>query len=236
VADEPVKPYLKPYLDSSVWIAAFTGQALEGHNGRPRCEIALHILEESEKGKYLIYISALTLAEVHKVKGNSLPPLTTEEDERILAYFERDNIRVVEVDRTIGEQANLFCRQFGIKPNDAIHLACALSAKCDVLLFWDRAVTDRAKQHPGIRVEEPRITSAKQLTLIPAQVVTTPPEPPAPVHAPDATPTPPPAPPPSAARPDVNQNVSRIFGEMIERSEDPPNRGSLKPVNPEPEE
>lgn len=33
---------------------------------------------------------------------------------------------------------------------------------------------------------------------------------------------------------DVNANVSRIFGEMIERSEQPPNRGSLKKVTPPP--
>lgn len=29
---------------------------------------------------------------------------------------------------------------------------------------------------------------------------------------------------------DVNANVKRIFDEMIERSEQPPNRGALKPV------
>jgi hypothetical protein len=31
---------------------------------------------------------------------------------------------------------------------------------------------------------------------------------------------------------DVNQNVKRIFGEMIERSEEPPKRGSLKIAPP----
>lgn len=33
---------------------------------------------------------------------------------------------------------------------------------------------------------------------------------------------------------DVNQNVKRIFNEMIERSEQPPNRGNLKDVAPPP--
>lgn len=36
-----------------------------------------------------------------------------------------------------------------------------------------------------------------------------------------------------AAR-DVNANVHRIFGEIIERSEQPPNRGKLKKVAPPP--
>ena len=33
---------------------------------------------------------------------------------------------------------------------------------------------------------------------------------------------------------DVNANVHRIFDEMIERSEQPPNRGNLKKVAPPP--
>jgi hypothetical protein len=31
---------------------------------------------------------------------------------------------------------------------------------------------------------------------------------------------------------DVNQNAHRIFGEMIERSEQPPNRGNMKIAPP----
>jgi hypothetical protein len=34
------------------------------------------------------------------------------------------------------------------------------------------------------------------------------------------------------AREDVNQNVARIFGEMIERSEQPPQRGNMKIAPP----
>ena len=33
---------------------------------------------------------------------------------------------------------------------------------------------------------------------------------------------------------DINQNVKRIFNEMIERSEQPPNRGNLKKAAPPP--
>ncbi|HXA19550.1 MAG TPA: hypothetical protein VN380_21350 [Thermoanaerobaculia bacterium] len=41
---------------------------------------------------------------------------------------------------------------------------------------------------------------------------------------------------PKAPRPprDVNANVHRIFEEMIERSEQPPQRGNLKRVAPPP--
>ena len=59
------------------------------------------------------------------------------------------------LDRKIGEHANRLCRQFGLYPNDAIHLACALRAGCDVLFAWDDRFT-RA-ENPGIRIEEPTV-------------------------------------------------------------------------------
>lgn len=149
--------YVRPYLDSSVFIAWLRGEA-------KRHEIVAHILDEAQKGKYPIIISALTFAEVHKVKGDGKSHLTVEEDEKILAYFEHDFFRVVDVDRGIGEVANRFCRTYNVKPNDAIHLACALRAKCDVLLFWDRPFIE-AVTHSAIRIEEPQITTPKQVSI-----------------------------------------------------------------------
>jgi hypothetical protein len=35
-----------------------------------------------------------------------------------------------------------------------------------------------------------------------------------------------------AAREDFNQTAHRVFGELVERSETPPNRGSIKAVPP----
>ena len=46
-------------------------------------------------------------------------------------------IEIIDVDRQLGEQANRFCRTYGLSPADAIHLTCALRAGCDVLLSWD---------------------------------------------------------------------------------------------------
>jgi predicted nucleic acid-binding protein len=149
MADE----YTKPYLDSSVFIAWLRGEVKDGVD---RHKIANHVLEEAQRGKYQIVISALTFAEVHKVKGDSKTHLSNDEDERILAYFENDFFAVVTVDRIIGEEANRFCRTYNLKPNDAIHLACALRAKCDVLLLWDRQFL-AAVTHTALRIEEPRI-------------------------------------------------------------------------------
>lgn len=142
--------YRKPYLDASVFIAWIKGEVVAGAE---RGKIAAHILTLAERGEFLIHTSAITLAEVHKKRRK--PTLEESEDEQVLAYFEHDYVKLIDVDRRIGEQANGFSRQYSISPNDAIHLACALRAECDVLLAWDSPLT--GVTHPAIRIEEPRI-------------------------------------------------------------------------------
>jgi predicted nucleic acid-binding protein len=143
-------------LDSNVFIAWKKGELI---NGVDRAAIAEHILlEAEERHSYRITISALTLAEVYKVKGRP-ERLSNKLTKDLLLYFENEWFDVIPVDRSIGEEANRFCREYGILPNDAIHLACALRAGCDVLLAWD----DRfcKVNHPDIRVEEPQIIAAR---------------------------------------------------------------------------
>lgn len=74
--------YTSPYLDSSVFIGWLKGEI---RNGFDRKKIAEHILTRAERGDFLIHISALTLAEVHKKRGSE--QLTENEDEEILAFF-----------------------------------------------------------------------------------------------------------------------------------------------------
>ena len=53
------------------------------------------------------------------------------------------------------EEANEFCRKYGLLGNDAIHLACPLHANCVVLLTWDNDF--HAISHSQIRIEQPQI-------------------------------------------------------------------------------
>jgi len=55
-------------------------------------------------------------------------------------------------------------RTINCGPNDAIHLACALSAGCDVLIAWDRPVA--SVTHDKIRIEEPSIYEKDMLPAI----------------------------------------------------------------------
>ncbi len=152
--------YQYPYLDSDVWIGWIKGEVTK--DGTDRGRIADHILDLAERGEFRICISSLTLPEVHRLKRGT--PLDDAQDNRVLEFFEHSWIDVVDVDREIGEQANRFCRRYGLMPNDAIHLACALRAKCDVLLSWDRDF--KGIQHQDIRIEKPRLVGQERLPAI----------------------------------------------------------------------
>lgn len=153
--------YRQPYLDSSVFIAWIKGEV---RGDVDRKAIVNHILHLAERGNYQVFISALTLAEVHKGHGNNHAAQDRQDqDEQVLQFFENDYIQVIDINRQIGEDANRFCRQYGLSPADAIHLACALHAGCDVLLAWDDGLT--RIQHPEIRIEEPQIVGQVALPL-----------------------------------------------------------------------
>lgn len=151
--------YRYPYLDSSVFIAWLKGEIVDGID---RKRIAEHILRAAERGVYRLCISALTIAEVHKKRGSKR--LTEHEQIEILRFFEHDYLDVVSVDRLIGEQAHLFCREYALSPADAIHLACALRAQCDVLLSWDDGLN--AVRHPAIRCEKPKTMGQIEMEFI----------------------------------------------------------------------
>jgi predicted nucleic acid-binding protein len=59
-------PYQRPYLDSNVFIAFVKKE--EDVGGVNRYAIARHVLTQAAHGRYLIYTSTLTLAEVHKLR------------------------------------------------------------------------------------------------------------------------------------------------------------------------
>jgi len=150
--------YTRPYFDSSVWIGWVQHEVIEGIDRRA---VADHILRHAAAKAFKIYTSTLSLAEAHKKRHHI--PLTEPEDEGLLTYFEHEYIEFIEVDREIGEHANKLCRDASIVPaghklllpNDAIHLACALRAKCDYLLAWDGDLLDI--KHPDIKTEYPQM-------------------------------------------------------------------------------
>jgi len=157
-------PYSKPYLESSVFISWVKGETTQGPNQDMDAKaICDSIIKAAKAKEFPICTSALTIAEVHKKKHGL--ELTDGESEDLRPYFREEFIQLIEVDREIGETAHHLCRTHKAGPNqpalravDAIHIASAKRAGCDVLLSWD---PDLLKQTvDGIRIECPVDISA----------------------------------------------------------------------------
>jgi predicted nucleic acid-binding protein len=156
-------PYIRPYFDSGLFIswlhpAGDVGTLADGSSG-DRHPISTAVLQDAEDGKYGCLTSYFTMAEVFKKKGHGVQALTSDQNGKILKYFDNPWITWVEVDYLVGRMANeLLVKYHGsdrLQPCDAIHLAAALRAKCDVLLTWDTRLA--AISHPDIRIELPSI-------------------------------------------------------------------------------
>lgn len=148
-----VDKIVKPCFDSSVFIA---GLNKEIKNGIKRGVTFKHLWSKAEEREFPVLISAVALAEVYKKR--KFGKLADEAYDEFLECINKPFVEVIEVDRETGLLAHALCRKFSqnkLMPADAIHLACALRAKCDVLLAWDGPLT--SVRHDGIAICEPRM-------------------------------------------------------------------------------
>jgi predicted nucleic acid-binding protein len=151
--------YRRPYVESSVFIA-YIKREMRGDDHD--CKAVFEsLLDAASSGDFAIHTSSLTIAEVFKNKRKGVE-LTEQENFDLRPYFREPYIRIIEVDREIGERANELCRTHkasfdvpALRPNDAIHMACAERAECEALLAYD---PDLLKQsHDTMRIEWPQM-------------------------------------------------------------------------------
>jgi len=125
--------YQRPYLESSVFIALIKGEVI---NTIDRGQVAQHILDDASAGRWPVFTSTFTLAEV--VKGRGRPLLTPAEEKTIADFFKHEYFKLIILDREVAELARKLARSHGLRPPDAVHLASAVKAKADELLTWDQ--------------------------------------------------------------------------------------------------
>jgi predicted nucleic acid-binding protein len=82
-------------------------------------------IRHAERGELTIITSALTLAEVLRLKGKD--PIPESDRDLVRRFFENEYIALYDVDRTVAEMAQDVVWTYGVKPKDAIHVATALS-------------------------------------------------------------------------------------------------------------
>ena len=128
------------YLDTNILI-----YAVEGYE--PEAAFLQGLLAALEEGRFAAVTSELTLAEV------LVKPFGLGREDAVAAYAElltpSDRLTVLPVDRAILVEAARQRAALGMPMPDAVHVATALAAGCDLFLTNDR----RLRMPPGLAKE-----------------------------------------------------------------------------------
>ena len=116
------------YWDTACFSAWF---ADEEH----RAEVCGAILTSAEEGSIQIVTSALAIAEVLLPKGG--PRLDPSKRHQVTQFFKKPQLLVVQLDRTVAQEAQRYVWDFGVKPKDAVHVASAIRAGVPTLETYD---------------------------------------------------------------------------------------------------
>ncbi|HLG30651.1 MAG TPA: hypothetical protein VI387_10610, partial [Candidatus Brocadiales bacterium] len=119
---------LKIYLDTSVINFLFADDVPEFK------KITEDFFENYvKKGKYLVYISDVVIAEIEKTKKGNKKKL-------LLEVIEKYSLRILALDETSNKLSNVYLREKIIPPKkleDAQHIAIATCNQMDILLSWN---------------------------------------------------------------------------------------------------
>ena len=135
--------------------------------------VVLDQLVEAAKQEELVLVtSALTLAEVLGKRnkpskpGGPTKPISPEEEQRIIDFFENPYISIRPCDRHTGQVAGTIARQFSLRPRDAIHVATALNANVPVM-----HTTDGPKSSTGLLKKNGKIGTPPLAIVLPTCAV-----------------------------------------------------------------
>ena len=134
---------LKLYLDTSVINFLFADDVPELR------KITEDFFENYvEKGKYLVYVSDVVIAEIEKTKYEDKKKL-------LLEVIEKFSLRILILDETSDALANVYLREKIIPPKkleDAQHIAIATCNQMDILLSWNFKHLSNIQKQIGVKI------------------------------------------------------------------------------------
>lgn len=145
----------RQYFDANVFIAILKQETIEAHERWRHCQ---QLLEAAEARRSIAVTSTMTIAEV---TGGRPRPLPVHTKEAVRSLFGNAWLVLVKTDRFVVESARELIWEFpALRPIDAIHLASALSAGCEVLYTYDENHLLKLPRRSDIRIERPLVTGA----------------------------------------------------------------------------
>ena len=111
---------------------------------------------------------ALTLAEVLALRGAERIVPTQAMKTKVIDFFKNEYVAVVNVSRPVAELARDLVWERGIKPKDAVHVACALVVDAPILETFDKPLIRKSQKvggDPPTIIREPPAPTAPGLPL-----------------------------------------------------------------------
>ena len=134
---------LKIYLDTSVINFLFADDVPEFR------KITEDFFENYvKKGKYLVYVSDVVIAEIEKTKSGDKKKL-------LLEVIEKYSLRILILDETSDALATVYLREKIIPPKkleDAQHIAIATCNQMDILLSWNFKHLSNIQKQIGVKI------------------------------------------------------------------------------------
>ena len=140
--------YQRVYLDADIYLALIKGET-------GRVEIARSLLDGGQEKRFTIVASTLIYAEVCGHGEVRVAQDAVDVDQKVSAFFEHGFIQWVEVDLVVAREARRLSREHRLRGADAIHLASAVRASCQVLMTWNKNDFPIGRMVDGVEVREP---------------------------------------------------------------------------------
>jgi len=126
----------KYYWDSCAFISRIQGDP-------EHIKILEHFTDKAAEKEIPIVTSSLTVAEVCIINREASLEEKLQDIDLISRFFDNDYIYIIQVSRHLSTEAAKISVEHGIKPPDAIHLATAIDANCQVIHTYDEKLLKR---------------------------------------------------------------------------------------------
>jgi predicted nucleic acid-binding protein len=150
------------YWDSTCFLAWLRAE-------KGRVNDCRDVLNAAKRGELRIATSTITLAEVVKLDKGKQVALTSDQETKIRKFFQRSYIVLIQVSRTVAEEARSLIWKHGLNNRDAVHFATARASHITEIHAYDQHFLDLDRKFHNLSVCMPQVAQPSLPLDIPGQ-------------------------------------------------------------------